>query len=160
MPASTLQRSSHQAISMREIADRISIRELVDAYADCADSRDLDGQMSLFTEHTHFVMRNAKDPRPSQELHSRKALAPIFADLNKYDSTTHFIGQSAIHSLTTESATGETHCLAHLVFITGEGRRLTVITVRYLDSFRKIDGSWFFAERIACVDWTEERAIA
>jgi hypothetical protein len=105
-------------------------------------------------------MKNAKEPRPSQELHSREALAPIFADLKKYDSTTDFIGQSAIHSLTAESATGETHCLAHLVSVTDEGRRLTVISVRYLDSFQKIDGNWFFAERIASVDWTDERAIA
>jgi ketosteroid isomerase-like protein len=157
MPAFPLQRRSHHAISTREIADRLSIRELVEAYARCADTRDADGQMSLFTEDTHFVMRNAKDDRPSQELHSRKALAPIFADLKKYDSTTHFIGQSAIHSLTAESATGETHCLAHLVSITGDETRLTVISVRYLDSFRKIDDTWFFAERIACVDWTAER---
>jgi hypothetical protein len=160
MPASPLPRPSHQAISMPEIADRISIRELVDAYAHCADRRDAEGQMSLFTEDTHFVMKNEKEPRPSQELHSREALAPIFADLKKYDSTTHFIGQSAIHLLTAESATGETHCLAHLVSVTHEGRRLTVISVRYLDSFRKIDGNWFFAERIASVDWTDERAIA
>jgi hypothetical protein len=159
MPAPPVQRPNRQAISMREIADRLSIRELVDAYAHCADRRDAEAQMSLFTEDTHFVMKNANDSRPSQELHSRKALAPIFADLNKYDSTTHFIGQSAIRSLTGENATGETHCLAHLVSVTGEGRRLTVISVRYLDSFRKIEGSWFFAERIACVDWTDERAM-
>ena len=159
MPASPLQRPSHHAVSMREIADRLSIRELVDAYAHCADRQDADGQMSLFTEDTHFVMRNAKDPLPSQELRSRKALAPIFAELKKYDSTTHFIGQSTIHSLTPESAAGETYCLAHLVSITGDGRRLTVISVRYLDLFRKIDDSWFFAERIACVDWTDERTM-
>ena len=39
---------------------------------------------------------NAKDPTPSMELHSRDALAPVFADLNKYDATTHFVGQSTI----------------------------------------------------------------
>jgi len=51
--------------------------------------------MSLFTEDTHFVVyMNAKDRKPSQELHSREELAPVFADLNKYDATTHFIGQS------------------------------------------------------------------
>jgi len=43
---------------------------------------------------------------------------------------------------------------------TNDGRRLTVIAVLYLDSFRKIGDSWFFAERIACVDWTDERAMA
>jgi len=32
--------------------------------------------MSLFTPDTHFVVyMNAKDPKPSQELHSREALA-------------------------------------------------------------------------------------
>ncbi len=53
--------------------------------------------MSLFTADTHFVVyMNAKDPTPSQELHSREALAPVFADLNKYDATMHFVGQSTI----------------------------------------------------------------
>jgi hypothetical protein len=62
-----------------------AIRELVEAYAHCADRRDAKGQISLFTPDTHFVVyMNAKDPKPSQELHSREALAPVFADLNKY----------------------------------------------------------------------------
>jgi hypothetical protein len=62
------------------------------AYAHCADRRDAKGQMSLFTADTHFVVfMNAKDGKPSMELRSRDALAPVFADLNKYDATTHFI---------------------------------------------------------------------
>lgn len=44
--------------------------------------------MSLFAADTHFVVyMNAKDPKPSQELHSREALAPVVADLNKYTAT-------------------------------------------------------------------------
>ena len=39
-----------------EQADRLAIRELVDAYAHCADRRDADGQKALFTEDTHFVV--------------------------------------------------------------------------------------------------------
>jgi hypothetical protein len=43
--------------------------------------------MALFTADTHFVVyMNAKDPKPSQELHSREALAPVFAELNQYDA--------------------------------------------------------------------------
>jgi hypothetical protein len=42
---------------------------------------------------THFVVyMNAEDTNPSMELHSREALAPVFADLNQYDATTHFVG--------------------------------------------------------------------
>jgi SnoaL-like domain len=89
--------SKHIIISPKEAADRLAIRELVEAYAHCADRRDAKGQMALFTADTHFVVyMNAKDPKPSQELHSREALAPVFADLNKYDATMHFVGQSTI----------------------------------------------------------------
>src|SRR6201981_2659585 len=97
----------HLAISPEEAADRLAIPALVEAYAHCADRREATGQMSLFTADTHFVVfMNAKDPKPSMELHTREALAPVFADLNKYDATAHFVGQSTIFTLTADRATG------------------------------------------------------
>src|SRR5260370_4810676 len=117
--------SNHATISHSEAADRLAIRELVEAYAHCADRRDAKAQMSLFTADTHFVVyMNAKDPTPSQELHSRAALAPVFAELNKYDATTHFVGQSTIFTLTADRATDEAYCLAHHVTLAGRKRRL------------------------------------
>jgi len=41
--------SKHAAFSLQEAADRLAIRELIEAYAHCADRRDADGQMALFT---------------------------------------------------------------------------------------------------------------
>ena len=153
--------SKHVAISPEEAADRLAIRELVDAYAHCADRRDAAGQMALFTADTHFVVHmNAKDPSPSQELHSREALAPVFAALNQYDATTHFVGQSTIFALTGDRATGEAYCLAHHVTIEGGKRRLMLASLRYYDTFVKQDGSWLFAERLLYVDWQEERSLA
>jgi hypothetical protein len=153
--------SKHITISREEAADRLAIRELVEAYAHCADRRDAQGQMSLFTTDTHFVVyMNAKDPTPSQELHSSEALAPVFADLNRYDATTHFVGQSTIFTLTNELATGEAYCLAHHLTIESEKRRLMVASLRYQDSFVKTDGTWLFAERLLYVDWLEERALS
>ncbi len=153
--------SKHLAISPSEAADGLAIRELIEAYAHCADRRDAKGQMSLFTPHTHFVVfMNAKDPTPSQELHSREALAPVFADLNKYDATTHFVGQSTIFTLTSDRATGEAYCMAHHVTVDGGKRRLMLASLRYLDTFVKLDGAWLFSERILYVDWLEERALS
>jgi hypothetical protein len=103
---------------------------------------------------------DAKDPTPSQELHSREALAPVFAELNKYAATTHFVGQSTIFTLTNARGTGETYCLAHHVIIDGEKRRLMIASLRYLDTFVKMDGVWLFAERLLYVDWLEERALS
>jgi SnoaL-like protein len=55
--------SKHVAISPEEAADRLAIRELVDAYAHCADRRDAQGQMSLFTTDTHFVVYMTRKTR-------------------------------------------------------------------------------------------------
>jgi ketosteroid isomerase-like protein len=153
--------SKHVAISPEEAADRLAIRELVETYAHCADRRDAKGQMSLFTEDAHFVVyMNAKESMPSQELHSREALAPVFAELNNYDATTHFLGQSTIFTLKDNRGTGEAYCLAHHVTIDGGKRRLMLASLRYLDTFVKVDGSWLFAERLLFVDWLEERALS
>jgi hypothetical protein len=151
----------HATIWPAEAADRLAIRELVEAYAHCADRRDAKGQMSLFTTDTHFVVyMNAKDPTPSMDLRSREALAPVFADLNKYDATTHFVGQSTVFTLTNDRATGEAYCLAHHVTVDGNTRRLMVASLRYLDTLVKIDGAWLFLERLLYVDWIDERSLS
>jgi hypothetical protein len=153
--------SNHVSISADEAADRLSIRELVESYAHCADRRDAKGQMALFAVEAHFVVyMNAKDPIPTQELHSRDALGPVFADLNKYNATTHFVGQSTIWTLTSDEATGETYCLAHHVTIDGTKRRMMLASLRYLDKFVKKDAAWLFAERKLYVDWLEERSLS
>ena len=153
--------SKHASISPTEAADRLAIRELVEAYAHCADRRDAKGQMALFTQDTHFVVfMNAKDPKPSMDLHSRDALAPVFADLNKYDATTHFVGQSTIFTLSADRATGEAYCLAHHVTVDDEKRRLMIASLRYYDTFVKRDGGWLFAERQLYVDWVDERGLS
>jgi ketosteroid isomerase-like protein len=151
----------HVAISTTEAADRLAIRELIEAYAHCADRRDANGQMALFTADTHFVVyMNANDPNPSQELHSREALAPVFADLNQYQATTHFVGQSTIFTLTGDRATGEAYCLAHHVTVNGGKRRLMLASLRYHDTFVKMEGAWLFEERLLYVDWVDERPLS
>jgi len=144
-------------ITPREAADRLAIRELIDAYAHCADRRDADGQKALFTEDTHFlVYMEGPGTEATQELNGRNALTPVFDDLNRYQATTHFNGQSTI-ALDGDRATGESYCLAHHLFTENGTRKLMIASLRYLDSFVKIGGAWLFAERQLYVDWTETR---
>ena len=153
--------SKYVAVSPEEAADRLAIRELVESYAHCADRRDVKGQMALFTADTHFVVyMNSKDPTPSQELHSREALAPVFADLNQCAATMHFLGQTTILTLACDRGTGETYCMPHHLTIDGGKRRLMIAALRYADQFVKMDGVWLFAERRLYVDWLEERALS
>ena len=153
--------SKHIALSAAEAADRLAIRELIEAYAHCADGRDAKGQMALFAADAHFVVyMDARDPNPSQELHSREALAPVFAELNQYQTTTHFVGQSTVFTLTPDRATGEAYCLAHHVTVNGARRGLMVASLRYNDTFVKMDEAWLFAERLLYVDWVEKRVVS
>ena len=149
---------SRTTISPEEAADRLAIRELVDAYAHCADRRDATGQMALFTQDTRFlVFMDYNSPEPTQELRGRESLAPAFDNLNTYAVTMHFNGQSTV-VLDGNAATGESYCLAHHLSVSEDGQRTMMIaSIRYLDQFAKQDGRWLFAERRLMVNWTETR---
>jgi hypothetical protein len=147
----------HTEITQNELADRLAIRELVDAYAHCADRRDAEGQKALFTENTHFVVyMDGQGSEPTQVLDGREALTPVFDALNNYQATQHFNGQSTI-LLDGDRATGESYCIAHHLFTDEGERKLMVAWLRYADSFIKSGGVWLFAERNLYVDWTETR---
>jgi hypothetical protein len=44
------------------------------------------------------------------------------------------------------------------IFTKDGERRLMVASLRYHDSFLRLDGTWLFAERKLYMDWTEARA--
>jgi ketosteroid isomerase-like protein len=147
-------------LSLQQAADRLAIRELVDAYAYCADRRDAAGQMALFTEDTDFVVfMDSRNPAPTRHVRGRDALAPVFDELNMYEATMHFNGQSTT-VLDGDRASGVTYCQAHHVKVDGSARSLMIAAIRYLDTFVKHDGTWFFNERKLMVDWTETRSLA
>jgi ketosteroid isomerase-like protein len=149
--------TEEMGVAEAESADRLAIRALVDAYARCADRRDAEGQKALFTDDTHFVVyMDGEGTDPSQELNGREALMPVFADLSRYEATTHFNGQSTI-ALDGDRATGESYCLAHHLYTEGGERKLMLASLRYRDTFVKRDGAWLFAERKLYVDWTDTR---
>jgi len=148
----------HTSISPEEAADRLAIRELIDAYAHCADRREAEGQKALFTEDTHFVVyMNGEGTDPTDDLHGREQLTPVFAALNQYEVTMHFNGQSTV-TLDGDRATGDTYCIAHHVFSDGE-RKIMVAYLRYLDTFVKQDGNWLFAERNLYLEFSDTRAL-
>jgi hypothetical protein len=128
----------HTEISPAEAADRLAIRELFDAYAHCADRRDAEGQKALFTTGTRFaVYMSGPDTEPTYVLEGREALTPVFEDLNRYEATTHFNGQST-------------------VVLDGE-RKIMIASLRYLDTFVKTPDGWLLAERNLILDWSETR---
>ena len=147
----------HTEITPAQAADRLAIRELFDAYAHCADRRDAEGQKALFTADARFaVYMSGQGTEPTYVLEGREALTPVFADLNQYEATTHFNGQSKVE-LVGDGATGESYTIAHHLFTADGERKIMIAALRYLDTFIKVDGAWLFAERNLILDWSETR---
>jgi hypothetical protein len=147
----------HTEVAPSVQADRLAIRELVDAYAHCADRRLAEQQKALFTDDTHFaVYMDGQGSEPTQVLDGREALTPVFDDLNRYQATQHFNGQSTVW-LDGDRATGESYCIAHHLFTDEGQRKLMLAHLRYDDTFVKVDGAWLFAARNLYVDWIETK---
>lgn len=142
---------------MQETEDRLAIRELIDQYAFCADTRDAKGQMALFTEDVNFVVfMDAQIAEPTQVISKQTDLLPVFDHLNIYRATMHFNGQSSVQ-LKKDTATGITYCIAHHQTVKDEVQTLMIAHIKYHDSFVKQNGKWLFAERKLMVDWIENR---
>ena len=139
-------------------ADRVAIRELVDAWARHADRREPERQAALFTEDGRVTvyMGEPETTEAVQVLTGRAELAAACEALRAYDATTHFNGQ---HTVTVDGdrATGETYCLAYHLWTSGGQRTLMIMSIRYLDAFIRQDGQWLFAERQLITDWTDRR---
>ena len=150
----------HTELTPAEAADRLALRELFDAYAHCADRRDAEGQKALFTDDTRFaVYMDGEGSEPAYVLQGREALTAVFDDLNRYESTTHFNGQSTV-AIDGNRATGESYTIAHHIYAENGTRKIMIASLRYLDTFAKLDGRWFFAERDLILDWSETRSLA
>ena len=142
-----------------ELEDRIAIRELIDQYAFCADTRDAAGQMAIFTEDTNFeVFMDERLPEPTQVVKGRSNLQPVFDDLNQYLSTMHFNGQSTV-KIEGESATGTTYCRAYHLKVQDGAQRLMIATIRYFDKMVKQEEVWLFSERKLKVCWVENSTL-
>ena len=136
--------SEANTFAAQETADRLAIRTLFDAYAHCADTR-----FAVYMESSE----------PSYVLEGREALTPVFADLNRYEVTTHFNGQSTV-ALDGDRATGESYTIAHHLFTEDGVRKIMIASLRYLDVFAKVDGRWYFAQRDLILDWSETRVLS
>jgi hypothetical protein len=148
-----------KTITLQEIADRIAIKELIDAYAHDADRRDADAQSNLFMPDgiiENYEGEPTATNKPDAILRGRKELRNGFATLKKYDITMHFNGQSDLQ-LRGDTATGETYCLAHQFWNENNQRILMIIGIRYYDTFVRVNGNWFFAKRKLIFDWIDRK---
>ena len=133
-------------------ADRIALRDLVQAYAEGCDTRDAALLRSCFADGAtltvHWVDRDATTmtfPAGADQ---------IRAGLARYDLTFHFIGNHRVQ-IDGDLATGHTYCVAH--HVTGSDDH--IMAIRYEDTFRQEEDGWKIAERHLRHLWTEATTV-
>jgi hypothetical protein len=143
-----------------QLADRLALRQLVEDYARGCDRRESLAVAGLFTEDGRLVQHRegAEADPPASDTRGRAAIAELIEGLGRFEVTTHFLGQQSL-TFDGDTAQGETYCLAHHLYRRDGERRNRVMSIRYLDRYRREGPGWRFTERRLAVDWVEDRPL-
>lgn len=119
---------------LRRLENTLAIQQLPIRYAMAVDDRDLDSWVALFTP----------DVQVDRDLFGREALREAITSMTRgfYRSIHQIVGHR-IDLVDAENATGNVYCRAeHEV-----GDEWIVMAIRYDDTYRKVDGQWYFSRR-------------
>jgi len=133
-------------------ADRVDLRYLVEGYAIACDTRDPDALGACFADGA--VLTVHWPDRAATRLAFPESAAAITTNLSRYDRTLHLVGNHRA-TIDGDTATGLTYCVAH--HITGDQN--SIMTIRYLDTYRRDPSGWRFVTRDLQVDWTEDTTV-
>lgn len=144
-------------MSITDPATVAALNELGIRYARHVDRREFEQLCSVLAVDASIAGYTG-DPATQQPLYRMEGLATIrqgFQLLHRYQRTFHFVGQQLLLSVTPDSATGETYCIAsHFHHKQGKDHCF-VMYIRYQDRFARVDGQWRIVERQLIVDRTE-----
>lgn len=132
--------------------DLVSVRDLVDRYADAVDRRDGVALRALFADGG--VIRVEPDGGRVEEEWTGEAVPRMLDVLAGYDRTFHHVG-GCVFEQDGDAITGRSHCLAHHYERTASGPVDLVMMVRYHDRFVRTDEGWRILQRRVAPEWTE-----
>ena len=136
----------------------MELHDLSARYAAGADRRDVELFLSAFVPDGRLRRYEPADaPEPVSDRRGLGALSEVPGLLARYARTFHLLGQ-ARYDVDGDRAEGEVYCLAH--HLTDDDPPVVhVMHIRYLDTYRCLDGRWGIEDRRVLVDWTERRTI-
>ena len=123
--------------TVRRLADRQELADLVARYGRYVDDRDLDAVAELYTADCTFDSRDGP-------MHGRDAVIDYYrAQLSSYTVTYHYPHSHTVDFVDDDSATGIVQAHAELAI----GGEAVIVALRYTDEYRREDGAWKVAHR-------------
>lgn len=138
-------------MSDRELLERVALQHLVWSYCHAIDRRDYALLRSLYHD-------DAIDDHGAMFCGSPDAyVAWLPGMMANWQATSHTVSNMQF-LFDGEHAEGELTCTAW--HRTADGARDVIVHGRYLDQYRKRDGTWKFYRRALVLDWAEDRALS
>ena len=142
-------------MNIKELEDRISIKELVDSISILGDKKDFNAQVQLFTENA--LSETFAGGFSILKLKGRKEMAEAFGDfLKHFETVYHFNGQQVVN-IEGDKATGTCYCLITLVGDENDKKMKTTIGAIYQDDYVREHNRWLIEKRTGNFDWQEKR---
>jgi len=138
---------------LRELEDRIAIKEIVDTFSNLADIKNFGALVHLLTEDAEvdFYLGDTLLGSWKGRAEFEKALSSFSSN---FEATYHFNGQQVIE-VEGDNASSQHYCLAMQIALAGPKKTLTTNGVIYRDTYvRRADG-WKIAKRISRFTWRD-----
>lgn len=149
------QRSTEERL--RDIEDRIALKELVDTFSNLADVKDVATQMNLFTDNA--TVDNIMNGQVANTLTGKKQIGDAFSGfLALFDVVYHINGQQTV-ALNGDNAKGTSYCMVTLIGKQNGKSMKTTMGVYYNDTFVRQNGKWLIANRRATFAWQEVKPL-
>lgn len=147
-----------QIMNVKELEDRILLKELVDKVSIYGDRKDYNAQVQLFSENA--VSDTFAGGIAIMKLKGRREMAEAFGNfLKDLETVYHFNGQQVV-TINGDKASGTCYC--HITLIGNEdGKKIkTTIGAIYHDEYIRENNRWFIDKRIGTFDWQEKIEVS
>ncbi len=146
-----------QAKEIREIKDRLALKELVDVFSNLSDEKKVTEQLELFTEDAEVTSLTGGQVISS--FRGKKEIGDAFSGfLAHFHSVYHINGQHTVE-IDGDSARGIHYCQVVLIG-KQDGKDIGRFSgIRYNDEYVKINGKWFIKKRASNFIYNDIREV-
>ena len=139
----------------QSLQDRAAIHDVLTRYFHGADSCDQLLVRSCFTSDVQAKLEGRPKVRGIDGLIEQMAVFGHIAS-GAWTVTTHFMGSVHFRRLERHEADTETYAFAFLVAPDGDGSKVRMRSLRYVDRLVRVGDGWKIATRLHTLDWSCE----
>lgn len=141
-------------MNIKNLEDKIALKELVDNISILADRKDFQKQVQLFSENA--ISETFAEGKSILKLKGRKEMAEAFTNfLKDFETVHHFNGQQTVN-ITGDKAAGTAYCLITLIGIENGKKVKSKIGAIYEDNYVRENNRWLIAKRIGNFEWQDK----